>query len=156
MKQIITLFLLSIASITLAQNSKQDMNWLTFEQLSDSLELRPKKTLLFFHADWCAYCRKMEKSVFTDPSIIRSLKEYYVVRFDAESTEPIYFDNHIYTNPSPTKRRGSFHSLASLLAARKGQITLPTIIVLNEKFEVESRTFTYLSVSQLKKIVTKL
>lgn len=156
MKQIFTVFLLSVFSVSLAQSTKQDLNWLSFEELSDSLEINPKKTLIFFYTDWCRYCSKMEKSVFTESSIIQVLKDYYVVRFDAESTEPIYFDNRIYTNPSPQKRRGGFHNLANILASNKGKITFPTILLLNEKFEIETRIFTYLNANQLKGIVSQL
>ncbi|MEM9024458.1 MAG: thioredoxin domain-containing protein, partial [Bacteroidota bacterium] len=47
-----------------AQEAKA-VNWLTFEQLEDSLAIHPKKVFIDFYANWCSYCRKMDKVVFT-------------------------------------------------------------------------------------------
>src|SRR5690606_22808740 len=78
---------------------RDTINWLSFEQLSDSLQVKPKKVLLFFHTDWCAYCRKMEREVLSDPEVIAELnKSYYAVKFDAESVDTVTFEQQKFTN----------------------------------------------------------
>lgn len=137
-----------------AQQKTEVVNWITFEQLSDSLAIHPKKVLLFFHTDWCAYCRKMQREVFTDPQIVSHLnKHYYVVSFDAESTDTVSFDGALYTNSAPQKKTGSYHKLTELLAARQGKFSFPTTVILNEHFQVQTRSFEYLDRKKLSRVI---
>lgn len=128
--------------------------WLTFEQLSDSLDVHPKKVLLFFHTDWCAYCRKMDREVFTHPEIIQKISEsYYAVRFDAEHPDPVWFDGQEFKNLETTPRRKGFHQLARLLAGRNGQMTVPVTILLDEDFNMKHRSFEYLGPKRLSQLL---
>lgn len=132
----------------------EQINWLTFEQLSDSLSNNPRKVLINFHTDWCSYCRKMHREVFTDPDIVRLInREYYAVSFDAESTDSVRFDGQVFVNREYTGRRRGFHELARLLANRNGQITVPTTIILDQDFHVLHRSFEYLSPKKLTAIL---
>ncbi|SMG34641.1 thioredoxin family protein [Sphingobacterium psychroaquaticum] len=155
-KAIIFLFFLLTLSMSRlrAQQKAAAVNWITFEQLSDSLAIHPKKVLLFFHTDWCAYCRKMQREVFTDPKIVTQLNtHYYAVRFDAESTDTVSFDGALYTNSAPQKKTGSYHKLAELLAARQGTFSFPTTIILNAHFQVQTRSFEYLDRKKLARVI---
>lgn len=126
------------------------IHWLSFEQLSDSLAVKPKPVLLFFHTDWCAYCRKMQNEVFTDNAVIKAIqKDYYAVQFDAESSDTIYFDQQPLTNPHPRKQTGKYHSITQLLAAREGKYAFPCTILLDTDFRIKQRYFQYLSPEKL-------
>lgn len=134
-----------------AQEGKEP-NWLTFEQLSDSLNVKPKKTLIFFHTDWCGYCRKMENEVFTDKIIIKKLdEEYYIVKFDAESIDTVRFEGQVFTNSSEVKKRGQYHMLTRILAERNGEFSFPTTLLLDNSFSIIDHHFKYLSIKQLNK-----
>ena len=63
---ILMILALHISKASFAQKEPQ-VQWLSFEQLEDSLALNPKKVFIDFYADWCAPCLKMQKEVFTDP-----------------------------------------------------------------------------------------
>lgn len=147
-------FLINFSPI-LAQSyekgSSQQVNWLTFEQLSDSIQSNPhKKVLISFHAEWCAYCRKMTKEVYTKPEIIKILnQDYFAVSFDAESMERTYFDGQYFVNNQATKKRKGFHELALLLSSRNGQVTLPATLILDNDFNLKSQHFEYLSPQKL-------
>lgn len=54
-------------------HGQEKINWLTFEQLEDSLRLAPKKVFIDFYTDWCTYCKKMDKKVFTDAAVITTI-----------------------------------------------------------------------------------
>lgn len=41
-------------------------------------------TVVVFHADWCPWCRKLEREVLTDPSVIDALKVFGKVSVDTE------------------------------------------------------------------------
>ncbi|MEO1434666.1 MAG: thioredoxin family protein [Bacteroidota bacterium] len=126
------------------------INWLSFEQLEDSLEVAPKKVFIDFYTDWCTYCRKMDKVVFTKPEVIRLLNEdYYAVRFDAETESSIEFSGQTLINDQLGKSRSPIHQIAQLLALRDGQFTPPALVVLDEAFRVTARYFTYLNSNQL-------
>lgn len=150
----ISILFFSLCSPIHAQTeANKSINWLTFEQLSDSLDVHPKKVLLFFHTDWCSYCKKMMKETFRDDAIVDKInKEYYAVHFDAESIEPVQFDNAIFYNPTKHKKRGEYHPIAQLLIPQR-QFIFPTILVLDSDFNVKKILQKYLSRSYFIKIL---
>ncbi|MEM8928298.1 MAG: thioredoxin domain-containing protein, partial [Bacteroidota bacterium] len=54
---------------SVAAQQENTVNWIGFEQLEDSLNIKPKKVFINFYADWCAYCKKMDKAAFKDPKV---------------------------------------------------------------------------------------
>ncbi|WP_200979647.1 thioredoxin family protein [Echinicola sp. 20G] len=141
-----TLFILLIMFFlgkdVLAQESIQ---WLSFEQLDDSLSKQPKKVFIDFYTDWCTYCKKMDRKVFTKPEVIQKINsEFYAVRMDAESRDTIQFDRHVFFNRQATDKRAGIHDLAMLLGQRNGTFAPPTMIVLDNDFKVLDRRFEYL------------
>ncbi|MTB53268.1 thioredoxin family protein [Lewinella sp. W8] len=132
------------------QTQPHTIQWLTFEQLEDSLSVEPKKVFIDFYTDWCRYCRKMDREVFTRPEVINLLnEEYYAVRLDAETEDTISFGGRQFINDQLGKSRRPLHQLAQLLALRKGQFVAPTLVMLDEEFRVTSRYFTYLDSKRL-------
>lgn len=148
------IMLCGLISLTSRLSAQQTINWLSFEQLSDSLALKPKPVLLFFHTDWCSYCRKMQNEVFISPAVIAAIKkDYYAVKFDAESIDTVLFDEQVLTNPYPRKQTGKYHSITQLLAAREGKYAFPTTILLDEEFRIKQRFFQYLSPEKLLRVL---
>ncbi|MEO1628564.1 MAG: thioredoxin fold domain-containing protein [Bacteroidota bacterium] len=130
------------------------IQWLSFEQLEDSLSVNPKKVFIDFYTDWCTYCRKMDKLVFTNPKVIDQLNgEYYAVRFNAETEASISFGGQVLVNEQLGKSRTPLHQIAQLLALRQGEFTAPTIVVLNEEFSVTSRHFEYLDSKKILQVL---
>jgi thioredoxin-related protein len=139
-------------SISLSAQEKDSVQWLTFEQLEDSLAVNPKKVFIDFYTDWCTYCRKMDRVVFTKPEVIKLLNDgYYAVRFDAETEAEITFSGQTFVNDQNGKSRRPIHQIAQLLALRGDQFAPPTLVVLDENFNVTARYFEYLSSKQLLK-----
>lgn len=127
----------------------QEIEWLSFPQLSDSLDVNPKPVFLFFHTDWCSYCRKMEKDVFTNKEVIKILNnQFYAVKFDAESKESFIFDGQLLKN-SNLQSKASLHEIVVLLASRKEGFAFPTTLIFDKNFRVIKRKFSYLSSKKL-------
>ncbi|MEM7551609.1 MAG: thioredoxin fold domain-containing protein [Bacteroidota bacterium] len=134
--------------------AQDQIKWIGFEQLDDALREKPKKVFVDFYTSWCIYCRKMDKRVFTKPEVIQKLNsEYYAVKMDAETRDIINFDGKEFSNELATKKRKGFHKIAMLLGSRDGQFAPPTMLVLNENFEIEGRYFEYLTAEELLKIL---
>ncbi len=127
------------------------IDWLSFEQLEDSLSVKPKRVFIDFYADWCAYCKKMDKAAFKDSKVISKLNsDYYAVKMNAETTDTIVFGGETFVNKQLRKKRNPTHDIPLLLASRENYpFSLPAIVVLNKKFEVTERYFEYLSPKQM-------
>jgi len=123
------------------------INWITFEQLEDSLAIKPKKVFINFYTDWCAYCKKMDEAAFKNNEVISLLNEnYYAVKMDAEYKNSIQFGGKVFTNKEINKKRNPTHEIPLLLGKRKNkEFTLPLTLILDEKFNVVHRYFEYLS-----------
>ncbi|MEM1407210.1 MAG: thioredoxin family protein [Bacteroidota bacterium] len=136
--------------------TREAVNWLSFDQLDDSLNVRPKKVFIDFYTSWCVYCRKMDQVVFTKAEVIDVLdKEYYAVRMDAETTDTIYFEGQPFVNLQAGKKRNAIHQLAELLAQRNGQFVPPALIILDPEFNVKQRYFEYMDSGKLLKALRK-
>jgi len=150
----VIIVILTLWGLQVGAQSTSKVNWITFEELADSLRAKPKKVFIDFYTDWCAYCRKMDKQVFTNPKIAQKLNtDYYAVRMDAETRDTIHFDGQAYVNQQAQTQRRGFHELALLLGQRSGEFVLPTLLVLNEQFQLEHRRFQYLHSKQLLKLL---
>lgn len=153
-----TLFLASLLTVSsflcapLRAQEAEAVHWLSFEALEDSLAAKPKKVFIDFYTEWCTYCRKMEKVVFTKPEVVERLThDYYAVRFDAETSDSIHFGGQLLLNDQIGKSRNPLHQIAQLLALREGRFTAPTLVILDEEFRVMARYFQYLDGKKLLK-----
>ena len=133
---------------------KDQINWISFTQLNDSLKVHPKKVFVNFYAYWCVYCKEMDRTTFQNKEVIKRLNEkYYAVKMNIETEEKIIFGGQTFVN-NRIKKVNPVHEIALLLASRKNKpFSLPAYIVYNEKFEAEARYFQYLDVPALLKII---
>lgn len=153
----ILLFFLFIMYSLDGNSQKERIDWLSFEQLEDSLSKEPKKVFLSFYADWCAYCKKMDESAFKDPNVIALLnKEYYAVKMHAESRDTISFLGQRFVNKNVGKSRTPFHELPLLIGSRENAtFSLPVNMILDESLSIKRRHFEYLSPKELLKFLSK-
>jgi len=69
-------------------NSNQNAN-MEFKIIHSSEELdallgqnKGKKVMLDFYADWCTSCKELDQITFKDPRVVKSLKDYVLIRAD--------------------------------------------------------------------------
>lgn len=136
---------------------KEQINWMSFEQLDDSLAVKSKKVFISFYADWCTYCKKMDKVAYRDSKVISILNsEYYAVKMNAETKDTIVFEGKAFINAELGKKRKPTHQIPLLLASRKGRsFSLPATIILDENFHVTKRSFEYLSTKKMIEILNE-
>ena len=150
------IFILFLALPILSYSQKVNtINWLNFEQLENSLARKPKKTFIYFYADWCVYCKKMEKNAFKNAEIIEKLNsDFYAVKMNAESTDTITFEGQNFYNQQAEIMRNGIHQIPLLLASRENlEFSLPVILILDEKFRVKNREFEYLTTKKMMELI---
>lgn len=134
----------------------QEINWLSFSQLNDSLKANPKNVFVNFYAGWCTYCKEMDRTTFKDKRVVAILKQdYYAVKMDIESRDSIFFGDQIFVNKR-SKRINPIHEIALLMASRKNKaFSLPAFVLFNDQFVATGRYFQFLGADTLAGILIK-
>jgi thioredoxin-related protein len=154
MKSVLVILILIFLSRYSPAQEKSTNFWLDFEQLEDSLKNNPKPVFLYFHTDWCTYCRKMEAEVFSKPFIVALLsKDYYAVKFDAENPKDVIFDGMVFSNRQLEKSRTPLHDLAILFNGQNDVFAPPLLLLMDEYFLVKKRINSYLDSKSLRAVL---
>lgn len=150
-KYYIFLILFLFPFLIVQSQEEETIQWKSWEQLEMALDKEPKPVFLFFHAEWCAYCKKIQRNALKDPAVIKKLNtEYYALQMDVETTDSIYFDQQWFKNKQALTQRNGVHELPLLLASRENQsFSLPVTIVLNSDFIIQNRVFEYYTTKEL-------
>ena len=127
----------------------KDIKWLTPKEFFVNQDTTKKKTMVFIHTNWCNACRVMFRTSFIDSTNEQYLKEKFeLVDFDPETTESLTYKGETFGNPHTPPI--PFHQLAVKLC--KNSLTLPTLVVLDEKLNVLDAVPFYLNPKILKDI----
>ncbi|RMG76661.1 MAG: DUF255 domain-containing protein [Bacteroidetes bacterium] len=114
------------------QTTETKVNWMSFEEAVKASEKHPKKIMIDLYTDWCGWCKRMDKTTFEDPKVVKYLNDnFYAVKFNAEQKEEINFSGHTFKWVAGG--RNGIHTLAYSLV--EGRLSYPTVVYLNEKFE---------------------
>ena len=126
------------------------MPWASLGDIEGLMKSNPKKMLVDVYTPWCGPCKMMDRNTFSNPEIISLMGDnFYPVKFNAEGPDPIAYLGKEYTNPQydPNKKgRNGRHQLANLFPVRG----YPSLVVLNEKFEIINTITGYRTPEQLK------
>ncbi|MEJ8801961.1 thioredoxin family protein [Pontibacter sp. H249] len=138
----------SDSTVKPATKPAEKIKWLTIEQAAARMKQEPRKVVIDVYTDWCGWCKKMDKSTFTDPEVAALVnKHYYAVKLDAEGKDPITLNGHTYT----FKTEYRSHELA--VALLQGQMSYPTTVYLDEKFNMIAPVPGYLDAKNFSKIL---
>jgi thioredoxin-related protein len=116
------------------------INWVTIEEVQELVKQEPKPVFMDFTAEWCGWCKVMDKKTFSDAEIAEFINSnYYAVKVDFESKEKFNYLGELYTGKE---------------LAKKYKITgLPTILFASPDFNKIKPVVGYQNVDQF---MTKL
>ncbi|MGM0636204.1 MAG: thioredoxin family protein [Bacteroidota bacterium] len=145
MKTISCIISILFASLSFAQ----EIEWMTMNEALEAQEKTPKKIFLDVYTDWCGPCKTMDKKTFSNPDVATYInKNFYPVKFNAEGTETVFYNDFEYTNPNhnPDKKgRNAQHLFAGALKVR----AYPTIVFFDENGKVISPVPGYQTVEKI-------
>jgi thioredoxin-related protein len=138
-----SIFLVFTVLFSLGVSAQSAVKWMTFEEAVAAQEKKPKKILIDVYTTWCGPCKMLDAQTFSDPKIADYInKNYYPVKFNAESNETVTFKGNTFTNPSfdPNKTggRNGTHQFTHAVAPVEGRIAYPTIVYMDEEFNILS------------------
>ncbi|MDR0384809.1 MAG: DUF255 domain-containing protein [Prevotellaceae bacterium] len=123
-----------IATVSVNQAyARKKVKWMKFGDAVTATRKEPRKIFVDIYADWCVWCKVLDRDTFSDTVVAKILNDhYYPVKLDAESNE---------THTLPDGRTVSSTELAASLAASKPgeRYGLPSMIVLNENISILTR-----------------
>jgi thioredoxin-related protein len=126
-----------------------------FEQLDTLQKKERRNVFVLIYTDWCRYCASMKNTSLQNDSVVRLLNErFYLVRFNAESKRDISFNGQTFKY-RPTGTDTGIHELAEALAVIEGQVSYPSMCMLNDKNEVLFQYNGFLSAQQLISLLTR-
>jgi thioredoxin-related protein len=154
-KRITALFLISFCLLSvnalLAQSESAKIQWLSWEEALEKVEIEPRKIVLDVYTEWCVWCKKMDEQTFENESIIKYINEnYYAVKFDAEQRDEIEYNGKVYKFVK--SGRNGYHELAAELL--KGRLTFPTLVFMEEDMEIIQSLAGYKSPMQFMQMIT--
>ncbi|MDR1340278.1 MAG: DUF255 domain-containing protein [Prevotellaceae bacterium] len=107
----------------------QKVKWMKFEEAYAASQKEPRKIFVDIYADWCKWCKVLDRDTFSDTGVVRILNEYYYpVKLDSESKETHTVGGNKFSSPE----------LAATLAMVKPNegLGLPTMVIINEKMQL--------------------
>lgn len=145
---ILVCMLLSSQLLLAVDNKKHEINWLTFEQAEAKMKEKPKKVIVDVYTGWCGWCKKLDRDIYSNDSLIDYVNEYfYAVKFDAEQKTAIQFVGKSWAY-APEKR---VNDLAYALL--QGKMSYPTTVFMDENFKDAQPVPGYLELFQMENII---
>lgn len=116
---VLMLGFLLMTNVSLAQS----IDWTSLKEAQTKASESGKKVLIYAEAEWCGYCKRMNKNVFPQRTVRDSLKKYFhPVRIDIDSTKKEVFNDEEFTQQ---------------MLARKFRVTgTPTMIFVSSDGEI--------------------
>lgn len=142
--------LLLIASLFGGGLSAQ-VHWMTWEEAMEAHAAEPRKIFVDVYTEWCGWCKRMDKTTFSDPEVSRLLnRDFYSVKLDAEQRGDLEFAGETYAF-RPGGKRGVHELAIKLLGGRLGY---PSVVFLDEDADVIEAIPGYQQPEAFEKIVS--
>ena len=110
--------------------AEDEVHWMSIQEAEAKMREKPKKVIINFYTSWCGWCKRMDATTYSNPSLIKYVNNnFYAVRFDAESRESFMFNGKEY-HFEPQYKCNTF-----AMELLKGQLGYPTTVFMMENFQ---------------------
>jgi thiol:disulfide interchange protein len=74
---------------TQTDEARNEITWIhNFDEGIALAKAQKKPVMIDFYADWCYYCKEMDKKVFPDQAVIKKSSDFVMIKYDATRTTP--------------------------------------------------------------------
>ena len=74
------------------------VQWVSLSEAQAKIKTEPRPIFIDFTADWCGWCKVMDKNTFADSSVASYMNQnFYSVRLDYDSTTKLDFFGEQFT-----------------------------------------------------------
>jgi thioredoxin-related protein len=141
--------------LLLTYSAPAQVHYTTFEKLDSAVQVAPRKTFVFIHTSWCAYCNMMEHTTLQDKPVVQLLNScFYSISLDAEQKQSILFKGKTY-GFEPRGTGSGQHELAALLMKGEKAALYPSFVLLDEQYRIIYRYGGYVSSKQLLRLLQR-
>lgn len=126
------------------QHESSSLNWIGVEQIEEKMKEQERPILISLYTDWCGWCKKMDKKVYTNPALISYVKDnFYTVKFNGEYKGPVRFQGKLYSYRADLR----VHELAIFLT--RGEVGFPATVFMKNWEDQPAPVVGYLEVSDI-------
>lgn len=140
---ILFLYLVLVVQIGAAQ--------LTVEQWQQNKSVEPRKSVLYFHTNWCTYCAAFEKNTLQNKVVQQTLGNMYFVKMNVEDTITVLWKGQPFAYVSTGYKTG-YHSWVPKMLPMQ-PVSYPAWVLLSANDSVLQWGSGYLSAQKFNRIL---